>query len=492
MVWIPGIDEIGSGYDYLNGQYAQSESCTENLFDWSNVPTYERKHNGQTYIIPNIVSFYPKRAVEYISVAGENLYEYHQSISNTVNIGASILGFTGSLDMELGKVVDYSKFRKFSRIQYDYSSHLLHLTSSLSMLRKYLKLEIRSEINDPKLDPETIFDKYGTHFISSLKMGGRVVLSASTNKLNYNSKANFKLVTKAAALEIFNGEISEEYKEEIKKFRSNSDFNLNACGGDVSALGNDMMHPNMDKWVETIPNNPVFITFDRSKSLSFIGDLAEGETRRKQFIDAWPIYANNHRRKFKSFDPPYLEYMYVTFTTNASRRVYDDGKVYTLGTKPAIKEGSKWKWLAVSYLKDNEEKYGILIREKPYAEGLLRPIVKKNVLDSFNWYQQVEPLTDDPDEFVSLGGFIEYAGNSSYSKLYPVDINNLVGVHQSLCVHGKPGESFIGQSWYIVPQDGTLHLSTITCSNNSSPIRESIWLLRMDFIVEIENFNHKL
>ncbi|RIB27482.1 hypothetical protein C2G38_2061812 [Gigaspora rosea] len=243
--------------------------------------------------------------------------------------------------MELGKVVDYSKFRKFSRIQYDYSSHLLHLTSSLTMLRKYLKPEIRSEINDPKISPETIFDEYGIHFISSLKMGVRIVLSASTNKLNYNSKANFKLVAKAAALEIFKGEVSEEYKEEVKKFRSNSDFNLNACGGDVSALGNDMMHPNMDKWSETISNNPVFITFDRLKSLSFIGDLAEDETRRNQFIDAWPIYANNHRREFKSFDPSYLEYAYVTSTTSASRYIFYDGDVFALGTKPVIKEGSK-------------------------------------------------------------------------------------------------------------------------------------------------------
>ncbi|CAG8790866.1 21575_t:CDS:2 [Gigaspora margarita] len=472
MAWIPGIDELGSGYDYLNGQYAQSESCTENLFDWSNAPTYKREHNGQTYIIPSTVS----RAVEYITVAGENLDEYHQSISNTVNVGASILGFTGSLDIELGKVVDYSKFRKFSRIQYDYSSHLLHLTSSLLTLRKYLKQDIRSEINDPKIDPETIFDQYGTHFISSLKMGGRVVLSASTNKLNYNSKTNFKLIAKAAALEIFKGEVSEEYKEEVKKFRKNSDFNLNACGGDVSALGNDMMHPNMDKWAETVPNNP-------------------DETRRKQFIDAWPIYANAHRREFKSFDPPYLEYTYVTSTTNASRIENHEGKVLTiLGTMPVIKEGSKWKWLAVSYFKNNEEMHGILIREKPYAEGLLRPIVKKKCLSYPNWFITLfEPLTDDPDEFVSLGGLIEFdfIGCSEISStadyhFYGVNIKNLVGVHRSLCVHGKPGESFKGQSWYIEPQDDTLHLSTVTCSNNSNPILESIWLLRMDFIEYVD------
>ncbi|CAG8555218.1 19339_t:CDS:2, partial [Gigaspora rosea] len=480
MAWIPGIDELGSGYDYLNGQYAQSESCTENLFDWNNVPTYKREHNGHTYIMPTIVSFYPKRAVEYIAVTGENLEEYRESISQTVNVGASILGFTGSLNVELGKVVDYSKFRKFSRIQYDYSSHLLHLTSSLSTLRKYLKTNIRSEINDSKISPETIFDQYGTHFINSLKMGGRVVLSASTNKLGYNSKENFKFVAKAAALEIFKGEVSQEYKE-VKKFRMNSDFNLTACGGDIAALGNDMMHPNMNKWASTVQNNPVFITFDRSKSLTFIGDLAEDETRRNQFIDAWPVYAHIHSRKFKSFDPPYLEYTYVTSTTSATQ-LETDNKTFTTGTMPMINEGSKWKWLAVAYFKNNEDRYGILIREKPYAEGLLRPIAKKNVLSYLSALQQrVAPLTDDPDDFISLGGFLEYTSFSG-AKAYPVDIKNLVGVHRSLCTHGKPGEPFEGQSWYIAPQDCTLHLSTITCSNNSSPIQESIWLLRMEFM----------
>ncbi|RIB07582.1 hypothetical protein C2G38_2214011 [Gigaspora rosea] len=379
MAWIPGIDELGSGYDYLNGQYAQSELCTENLFDWSNFPTYKREHDGHTYI----VSFYLKRAVEYIAVT-----KYiNINISNSFFSPASILDFTGSLNIELGKVVDYSKFRKFSRIQYDYSSHLFHLTSSLSTF--------------------------------SLKMDGRVVLSASSNKLGYNSKENFKFVAKAAALEIFKGEVSQEYKE-----------------------------------ASTVQNNSVFKTFDRSKSLSFIGDLAEVETRRKQFMDAWPVYAHIHSRKFKSFNPPYLEYTYMTSTTSATQRETDN-KTFTTGTMPIINpykksgpggtgevarydtsyvmapsfhgmirveggnERSKWKWLADAYFKNNEEKYGILIREKPYAEGLLRPIVKKKCLKS------------------------------------ELD---------------------------IAPQDGTLHLSTITCSNNSSPIQESIWLLRMGFM----------
>jgi hypothetical protein len=70
-------------------------------------------------------------------------------------------------------------------------------------------------------------------------------------------------VAKAAAEEIFHGKISDEYKEEVKKLREHSEINLMGCGGDISALGNDMMHPNVNAWVATVPDNPVFIIFDR-------------------------------------------------------------------------------------------------------------------------------------------------------------------------------------------------------------------------------------
>ncbi|CAG8809424.1 10946_t:CDS:1, partial [Dentiscutata erythropus] len=64
----------------------------------------------------------------------------------------------------------------------------------------------------------------------------------------------------------------------------------------------------------------------------------------------------------------------------------------------------------------------------------------------------------------------------------PVCIKNLVGVHRSLCVHGEPGETASECSWCIAPQNETLHLSTFTCSNCFSPIYESIWLLKTEFI----------
>ena len=67
-------------------------------------------------------------------------------------------------------------------------------------------------------------------------------------------------------------------------------------------------------------------------SLSFIGDLVEDEIRKKQFADAWQVYANSHRKKFKPFNPPYLEYTLVPLTSATG----------FYGYRPIISEGSKW------------------------------------------------------------------------------------------------------------------------------------------------------
>ncbi|GBB85802.1 hypothetical protein RclHR1_12240005 [Rhizophagus clarus] len=133
---------------------------------------------------------------------------------------------------------------------------------------------------------------------------GRIVLSICTNKLIYNSSTDLKTVAKAAAQEIFHGNISDEYKEEVKKLRENNEINLIGCGGDISALRNDMMHQNVNAWITTVPDSPFFITFDKSDSLSFIGDLVDGENRKKQFANALPIYFDTHIKKFKPFTLP--------------------------------------------------------------------------------------------------------------------------------------------------------------------------------------------
>lgn len=148
------------------------------------------------------------------------------------------------------------------------------------------------------------------------------------------------------------------------------------------------------------------------------------------------------------------------------------------------------KWLAVSYPSETPLKHGIVIREKPYAQGLLRPIVKKNYITSFDFGKTYQPLTDDPDNFVSLGGFHEYW----IFRDFLVDIQNLVGVHRSLCVRGEPGKPITyylddkpvnSHSWYIASKEDALDLSAITCSDNDNPRCESIWLLRKDFIEHV-------
>ncbi|CAG8532128.1 2430_t:CDS:2 [Ambispora gerdemannii] len=481
--WIPGLAEIGSGYDYINGKYASSESCTENLFDWSEEPVQEIELHGKTHCYPKgVIECYPERAVNYNVVAGETLEEYQKSLSVTVAVEGGFAGFSASVKTEYGDFANYNKFYCFSRVQYEYNAYLLHLTSNIVQLRKLLKPGIRDEIDDPNCHPAVIFKKYGTHFVHSLRMGGRVVLSASTNKLKYNAKNDLRRMAELAFRSFVSGSGSDDKHEEIKSFAENSEFKMQARGGDVEALGDDFKNMHIAAWAATVLGEPVFVAFDNPYSLTFIGDLACTEKRQNEFAMAWPFFAQSQKMMFPSFDPPYLEYARIRVEYSAG----DPPAFY----KPILLEGSKWKWLAQTL---DYRGFGIVVREKPFAEGLLREVThaKKFGHEHYGrggnmWFWN--PLTDDPDNFVALGAFV-WTVNEGFDKGLAKN-KELVGVHKSLCISGELGTPVDSCFLNIAYNNDAINIGAFMPDNSDGrdPIFP-IWLLRKDMAELVEYVN---
>ncbi|CAG8593614.1 14294_t:CDS:2, partial [Ambispora leptoticha] len=197
--------------------------------------------------------------------------------------------------------------------------------------------------------------------------------------------------------------------------------------------------------------------------LTFIGDLACTEKRQNQFAKAWPLFAQSQKTNFPSFDPPYLEFARI--------RVEDSSG------------------LAQSL---DEYGYGIVIREKPFAEGLLREVThakyfSRNVLPgSYQSYNLWIPLTDEPDNFVTLGSFLY---NSNYGYKYALDQNKgLVGVHRSVCISGVRGSYVKGNVWRIALQDDTIDINAFVADDNTKP-ELPVWLLRSDMAELVKYVN---
>ncbi|CAG8593635.1 14295_t:CDS:2 [Ambispora leptoticha] len=474
--WILGITEIGSGYDFVNGKYASSESCTENLFDWSKEPVQEIKLHGKTYC-------YPKGIIDWLAKLWKNIRSH--SLALLQQEAREFFGFSGSVKFEYGDVVNYSKFHSFSRVQYEYKSYHLHLTSNIAVLRRLLKPEIRDEIDNSQIEPKVIFKKYGTHFIHSLQMG---VLTGSTNKLKFNSKNHLSRMIKWAFMSFASGSGSDDQQEEIKGFVASSEFRMQARGGNVEVLGYDYQHMNLNAWAATVIDEPVFMAFDNPYSLTFIGDLACTEKRQNQFANAWSLFAQSQKTSFPSFDPPYLEYARIRVEDSSD---YNQSFV----CKPMQFEGSKWqifkKWLAQSL---DRYGYGIIVREKLFAEGLLREVTDAKSLreqtlynidnNSQSYYSWI-PLTDEPDNFVALGSFLHNLRNYEYAL---AQNNGLVGVHRSVCISGVRGSYVSADVWRIAPQDDAIDIGAFVVHDSSKP-QLPIWLLRKDVAELVEYLN---
>ncbi|CAG8639045.1 12690_t:CDS:2, partial [Ambispora leptoticha] len=196
--------------------------------------------------------------------------------------------------------------------------------------------------------------------------------------------------------------------------------------------------------------------------LTFIGDLACTEKRQNQFAKAWPLFAQSQKTDFPSFDPPYLEFARIRVENSSAQSLDENG-------------------------------YGMVVREKPFAEGLLREVTHARYFSTHTlpyagagyrcdlWV----PLTDEPDNFVTLGSFLHKGGDFEYALARN---KGLVGVHRSVCISGVLGSYVSIKVWRIAPQDDAIDIGAFVAHDSSKP-QLPIWLLRKDVAELVEYSN---
>src|SRR4051812_24361974 len=100
-------------------------------------------------------------------------------------------------------------------------------------------------------------------------------------------------------------------------------------------------------------------------------------------------------------------------------------------------------------------------------------ITRFRYLNDYNDVTSWQPLTDDPDNFVSLGAF-GWVGDD-ISKAHSEN-PGLVGIHKSLCV--QPDNVVKWGFWWLIPsQDGTLYLDAFASNEKGrdTPRPEYLW-----------------
>ena len=294
--FLPGVEAIGAGYNIFAG-YASAKSITSQLFDWSKAIKKPVPFKTD-YSVPDLVDVQQQDAATYAKSAGSSIEQYQNSLSTSVKIDGGYNLFSGSISEEFNSTSLGIAENEFSRIQQTITLWSLVLRRDPARLRKLLFPNVREDLDSATTDAEIelLFNKYGSHFLAGIIMGGRAVLASSTNKVTVNRSETLEVVA-TQTYQALTGQLSAEervrHAAAIASFEQSSDWSGFVTGGnsvDASKVFNGNV-ADFNAWTDSVGRSPDFVAFMTTNPLLGIWTLCadEMQTTKVQayFANTW-------------------------------------------------------------------------------------------------------------------------------------------------------------------------------------------------------------
>ncbi|KAI0090304.1 hypothetical protein BDY19DRAFT_764796 [Irpex rosettiformis] len=298
--YIPGLYELGSTYDVLNGKYADSKSALQQVLDWNKSEVRLQEFGGRTYSVPEVVNFVRNTTSEYRSSSGKTTSEYTKSLSVHAGFEASFPGFSASASADYTDAQREDLSNAFSRITYAVTHYSLSLPP-ISQIRRLFKAWFAEDLDNR--DPIEFYKEYGTHLLNSVTVGGRALFLATTDTRSYSAELSIETAAKiSASYSVVSGnvELSEKEKQARKSFNESSDTMVITKGGNPR-YGNQKFLENVDVWAASILEFPEFVEFGRMPSFIGLWELASTQARQDQLREAYALFVKTYAR---NYDPP--------------------------------------------------------------------------------------------------------------------------------------------------------------------------------------------
>ncbi|WGS51225.1 MACPF domain-containing protein [Paraburkholderia sp. D15] len=286
---LPGVAWMGYGYDIF-GNYADDESATFPLFDWSKVDTASVTIEGKVYRYPKVLDVTTDQSADVFTITGETISSYQTNLATSTSVSGSYNYFSGSLEVDFSSQSLVKSENSFSRVQQTVKLWALRLNPARS-LRQYARPDFLAALDGADTDAkrDALFDQYGSHFLSAIEMGGRAVLSSSTNKLTVDRSYSIG-VTAEASYKSLVGQLDvkdqTKYSNSIDSFNSTSESRRSVKGGDgVKALSAFDGKKGFSEWKESVKDLPAFIDFVSKNPLAGIWVLCETDDKASKLED---------------------------------------------------------------------------------------------------------------------------------------------------------------------------------------------------------------
>ncbi|MAX78543.1 MAG: hypothetical protein CL843_00005 [Crocinitomicaceae bacterium] len=286
--FVPGTDIAGYGYNIF-GEYARMSSrkdyCLFDLKDMKKIRIGKDEYDIPKYLNIKNISQHDIKTVE-----GDSKRDYAMSLSAKVGFTFEAMVFSGSVegsyDFESSESEHYYYYTVMDAID---KWQVSIETRDLEGLKAFLEPQFKKDLEN--MDPYELFDHYGTHYISSAFIGGRIDYT-SESKVSEGTTTQAIAAAVNASYGNFTGDTEMETSDSQTLKNAETKTKLSTIGGNSEFLKSTDDSDNYSKWVEGISEKPVLCDFPKG-GLRPIWEFASA-ARQKELNEAFDELCKKH------------------------------------------------------------------------------------------------------------------------------------------------------------------------------------------------------
>ncbi|MGD8741313.1 MAG: MAC/perforin domain-containing protein [Desulfobacterales bacterium] len=271
-----GIEEyLGKGYKGYQ-YYANPESCTFSLFDLG----------GEKHVD---IHQTPSWAGRFAS--GENKTEFYDEFFAKASVSGVYDGFSGEITSNFNKSALKNRAHSFATANIAQTYYRLIILDTARLKEDVLK-------DLMNMEPVALFDKYGTHYLKSIYIGGSVSFSSFVDRSKVTENFNIEAAVNASYAEVVKGSASggSVAKSDIEQVTRHKKILVK--GGNPALASNiqdGVGEPaeNYHDWAASVPKF-MSISDIADQGMVPIYELVKDEQRRAELEKAWTPYMEAH------------------------------------------------------------------------------------------------------------------------------------------------------------------------------------------------------
>lgn len=288
---IPGMDVVGRGIHLIPRQPYELKDVMFEQKDWR---VRYLTETGENYIVPQgyEVNDSPPMPLG-VSLNQVSIEESIERLEKTTHVEASVCGgnFAFSVDANASQS---GMMRRNENAYYARRSSFLpfwtvYLSNSSERCFDLDSVDLPVPFRHAhRHEYDRFFEKFGSHYVKRVWVGGRATLTFSVLKSNDMSEQDIRMGLKASFGPIGSGEGSEELKQHKQKLANHAECTVAGKGGDAQLLAalSSLDESLYNRWMQTIKGNPQAIELEVSGIWTLIKDEAKAKTLKTAYMAA--------------------------------------------------------------------------------------------------------------------------------------------------------------------------------------------------------------